>query len=72
VVAKKPAAATISYADQLAKVPELTSLGKLLSSSKPIALTESETEYTVTCIKHSYARHTVFQVCKLNFKFQKL
>lgn len=66
VVVKKPTQPTTSYAEQLAKIPELTGLGRLLSSSKPIPLTESETEYTVTCIKHTYPRHTVMQFDCIN------
>jgi len=50
-----------SYAEQLAKVPELTELGRVISSSKLLPLTESETEYTVGCIKHMFAEHIVLQ-----------
>lgn len=51
------------YAQQLAEVPELKSYGPVLkSSSKPIELTESETEYVVACVKHIFAEHIVFQV----------
>ncbi|XP_057297128.1 coatomer subunit gamma-2-like [Hydractinia symbiolongicarpus] len=50
------------YAEQLAAVPEFASLGPLFkSSSKPIQLTESETEYVVNCVKHTFANHMVFQ-----------
>lgn len=51
-----------AYASQLASVPELASYGPVLrSTSKPIALTESETEYVVTLVKHVYKEHVVFQ-----------
>lgn len=51
-----------AYASQLSSVPELASYGPVLrSSSKPIALTESETEYVVTLVKHVYREHVVFQ-----------
>eukprot|EP00339_Tiarina_fusa_P030037 CAMPEP_0117082228 /NCGR_PEP_ID=MMETSP0472-20121206/57917_1 /TAXON_ID=693140 ORGANISM="Tiarina fusus, Strain LIS" /NCGR_SAMPLE_ID=MMETSP0472 /ASSEMBLY_ACC=CAM_ASM_000603 /LENGTH=572 /DNA_ID=CAMNT_0004810405 /DNA_START=864 /DNA_END=2579 /DNA_ORIENTATION=- len=50
-----------NYAEQLAKVPELVELGRVLASSKTIPLTESETEYTVSCIKHMYEEHIVLQ-----------
>jgi coatomer protein complex subunit gamma len=33
------------------------------SSAKPLALTETETEYVVTCVKHIFKEHVVFQVC---------
>ncbi|KAK4055614.1 coatomer subunit gamma [Microbotryomycetes sp. JL201] len=50
------------YAKQLAEVPELASYGNVLkSSSKPVELTESETEYVVTCVKHIFTEHIVFQ-----------
>ena len=49
--------------EQLASVPEFAALGPLFkSSSLPVELTESETEYVVRCIKHTFAHHMVFQV----------
>ncbi|WWC88501.1 uncharacterized protein L201_003412 [Kwoniella dendrophila CBS 6074] len=51
-----------SYAAQLASVPELESYGPVLrSSSKPVELTESETEYVVSAVKHIFKEHIVFQ-----------
>ncbi|KAL8292151.1 hypothetical protein RQP46_001617 [Phenoliferia psychrophenolica] len=51
-----------AYATQLSEVPELASYGPVLkSSSKPVELTESETEYVVACVKHVFAEHIVFQ-----------
>ncbi|KII93952.1 hypothetical protein PLICRDRAFT_153163 [Plicaturopsis crispa FD-325 SS-3] len=51
-----------AYAQQLADVPELSSYGPVLNSSlKPTQLTETETEYQVTCVKHIFAEHIVFQ-----------
>ncbi|TFY82850.1 hypothetical protein EWM64_g1156 [Hericium alpestre] len=51
-----------AYAQQLADVPELSSYGPVLNSSaKPAQLTESETEYQVTCVKHVFQEHVVFQ-----------
>ena len=40
-------------------VPELQqlNLGPLCKSSQPAELTESETEYTVVCIKHVFPGH---------------
>ncbi|XP_072181586.1 coatomer subunit gamma-2-like [Diadema setosum] len=50
------------YADQLRAIPEIAALGALFkSSSKPAELTESETEYMVRCIKHTFPEHIVFQ-----------
>ncbi|KAI0049285.1 coatomer subunit gamma [Auriscalpium vulgare] len=51
-----------SYASQIAEVPELASYGPVLNSSaKPTQLTESETEYQVSCVKHIFREHVVFQ-----------
>ena len=52
-----------NYAQQLAEVPELASYGPVLNSSyKPNPLTESETEYQVSVVKHIFKEHIVFQV----------
>lgn len=48
-------------AEQLASIPEFQGLGPLFKSSEPVQLTEAETEYVVRCIKHTFARHMVFQ-----------
>ncbi|KAF8899210.1 coatomer protein [Infundibulicybe gibba] len=51
-----------AYTQQLAEVPELSAYGPILNSSaKPVPLTESETEYQVTCVKHIFKEHVVFQ-----------
>ncbi|KAJ7637676.1 coatomer subunit gamma [Mycena polygramma] len=51
-----------AYAEQLAAVPAFASYGAILNSSaKPLPLTESETEYQVTCVKHIFKEHIVFQ-----------
>ncbi|KAF5392451.1 hypothetical protein D9757_002281 [Collybiopsis confluens] len=51
-----------TYAQQLAEVPEFASYGPALNSNAaPIQLTESETEYQVTCVKHIFKEHIVFQ-----------
>ncbi|RDB29334.1 putative coatomer subunit gamma, partial [Hypsizygus marmoreus] len=51
-----------AYAQQLAEVPEFASYGPVQNSSAtPAQLTESETEYQVTCVKHIFAEHVVFQ-----------
>lgn len=49
--------------EQLAAIPEFAHLGNLFKSSeKAVELTESETEYVVCCIKHTFQQHIVFQV----------
>lgn len=50
------------YAEQLAAIPQLANLSPLFKSSNlPVELTESETEYVVRCIKHTFSHHIVFQ-----------
>lgn len=48
-------------AERLSQVPGIQKCGTLHKSSLPVQLTESETEYTVSCIKHCYTSHMVFQ-----------
>ena len=51
-----------TYAQQLAEVAELADYGPVINSSaKPVQLTETETEYQVTCVKHIFKEHIVFQ-----------
>ncbi|KAI9570164.1 coatomer subunit gamma [Boletus coccyginus] len=51
-----------AYAQQLAEVAELADYGPVINSSaKPVQLTETETEYQVTCVKHIFKEHIVFQ-----------
>jgi len=49
------------FAAVLASLPQFATYGSLFKSSNPIALTESETEYSVTVTKHVYDEHVVFQ-----------
>ena len=56
-----------AYIQQLNEVPELATYGEVLGSSKSAQLTESETEYQVSCVKHIFAEHIVFQVCGYPF-----
>lgn len=68
--AKVPTVTTISreesYAEKLRSVPELMAFGPLFRSSEPVELTESETEYVVRCVKHSFPQHLVLQFDCLN------
>lgn len=63
--AESPAAAALAaaqkHAQVLQQIPELKALGKVLHSSQPVELTESETEYPVTVIKHIFGDHLVLQ-----------
>ncbi|KAJ3331477.1 Coatomer subunit gamma-2 [Blyttiomyces sp. JEL0837] len=49
------------YAAAMERIPQLALLGNLFKSSKPVELTESETEYVVTVVKHVFPKHFVFQ-----------
>ncbi|KAI4907923.1 hypothetical protein J4E90_009331 [Alternaria incomplexa] len=49
------------YATELQKIPELAAHGSVLKSSDVVELTESETEYVVTAIKHIFKDHIVIQ-----------
>ncbi|KAL1959857.1 hypothetical protein VTO42DRAFT_1002 [Malbranchea cinnamomea] len=55
------AAVTQKYAEQLTRIPELKEYGTLLKSSVPVELTESETEYVVSAVKHIFKEHIVLQ-----------
>ena len=52
---------TQKYAELLATVPELNAYGALLKSSVEVELTESETEYVVSVVKHIFKDHLVLQ-----------
>ena len=52
---------TEKYAERLMQIPELKAYGTLLKSSSLVELTESETEYVVTAVKHIFKEHTVIQ-----------
>ena len=54
-------AAAQKHAQALMQIPELKAHGALLRSSPPVELTESETEYVVSVIKHIYKEHLVLQ-----------
>ncbi|XP_067619303.1 coatomer subunit gamma [Eurosta solidaginis] len=51
---------------RLSQLPGIHVLGPIHRTAAPIQLTESETEYTVQCIKHIFANHVVFQFDCLN------
>lgn len=53
-----------AYLQQLADVPEFSSWGPVLHSGKSTQLTENETEYQITCVKHLFKEHIVFQVSR--------
>lgn len=49
-------------AERLSQIPGISRLGPIHKSSSPVQLTESETEYTVSCVKHCFTNHMIFQV----------
>ncbi|RAL61846.1 hypothetical protein DID88_002909 [Monilinia fructigena] len=49
------------YAQELLKIPEFKPYGAVLKSSLVVELTESETEYVVTVVKHIFKEHVVLQ-----------
>ena len=55
------AAATQKYAEILLQIPELKAYGTLLKSSAPVELTETETEYVVSVVKHVFKENIVLQ-----------
>lgn len=61
-----------NYAEKLSTISGIQQLGPLFRSSEVVELTESETEYVVCCIKHSYARHIVLQFDCLNTLSEQL
>jgi coatomer protein complex subunit gamma len=54
-------AAAQKYQQELLKIPEMSSYGSVLKSSSVVELTESETEYVVTVVKHIFKEHIVLQ-----------
>lgn len=54
-------AAAQKYQQILMRIPEMKSYGSLLKSSPVVELTESETEYVVSVIKHIFKEHIVLQ-----------
>ena len=48
------------------KIPEFADLGRAFRSTSEVALTETEMEYVVTCVKHIFQTHVVLQFTILN------
>jgi len=60
--AKKEEEGPSQIAKEMAKLQELFArLGALRSSTPPVEVTEAETAYQVTLVKHLFERHVVFQ-----------
>jgi coatomer protein complex subunit gamma len=54
-------AAAQKYQQELLKIPEMHPFGSVLKSSPVVELTESETEYVVSVVKHIFKEHVVLQ-----------
>lgn len=59
--AASASAAAQRYAQELMEIPEMKEFGSVLKSSPVIELTEAETEYVVTVVKHLFKEHVVLQ-----------
>eukprot|EP00298_Acanthocystis_sp_HF-20_P006406 c16279_g1_i1.p1 GENE.c16279_g1_i1~~c16279_g1_i1.p1 ORF type:complete len:393 (+),score=205.07 c16279_g1_i1:1-1179(+) len=55
-----------SNASEIAQHPGLAMYGKLFKSGNPVLVTESDSDYVVKCIVHSFAKHLVFQYVVTN------
>uniref|UniRef100_A0A5K3EIH4 Coatomer subunit gamma n=2 Tax=Mesocestoides corti TaxID=53468 RepID=A0A5K3EIH4_MESCO len=49
------------YMEELEAIPELRALGPLFKSSMEVELTDPGTEYTVSCVIHTFRHHIVLQ-----------
>ncbi|GMH35804.1 hypothetical protein BSKO_03672 [Bryopsis sp. KO-2023] len=49
------------YVEMLKVLPQYEDLGPLFKSCPPVQLTEEDTEYNITVVKHFFEAHTVFQ-----------
>lgn len=54
-------AAAQKYAQELMAIPEFKAFGSVLKSSPVVELTEAETEYVVSVVKHIFKEHIVLQ-----------
>ncbi|ABO94458.1 Coatomer gamma subunit [Ostreococcus lucimarinus CCE9901] len=62
----------ISYSN-IASVPYFATCGDVFKSSMKIDLTEDETEYKISCVKHIFDSHIVFEfICSNTIKEQAL
>jgi coatomer protein complex subunit gamma len=59
--AASASAAAQKYQQELLQIPEMKPYGNVLKSSSIVELTESETEYVVSVVKHIFKEHIVLQ-----------
>lgn len=60
-VAAQATAQAHKYAQELQQIPEMQEFGAVLKSSTVVELTEAETEYVVSVVKHIFKEHIVLQ-----------
>ncbi|KAK0729680.1 adaptin N terminal region-domain-containing protein [Lasiosphaeris hirsuta] len=59
--AASASAAAQKHAQELLQIPEMAEFGSVLKSSPLVELTEAETEYVVSVVKHIFKDHIVLQ-----------
>jgi len=59
--AASASAAAQKHAQELLQIPEMKEFGNVLKSSSVVELTEPETEYVVSVVKHVFKEHIVLQ-----------
>ncbi|ONL95695.1 Coatomer subunit gamma [Zea mays] len=59
--AAAPVSTVDAYQKMLSFIPEFSGFGRLFKSSEPMELTEAETEYAVSVVKHIYDGYIVLQ-----------
>lgn len=59
--AASASAAAQRYAQELMQIPEMKEFGSVLKSAGPVELTEAETEYVVSVVKHIFKEHIILQ-----------
>lgn len=59
--AASASAAAQRHAQELLQIPEMREFGNVLKSSPLVELTEAETEYVVSVVKHIFKEHVVLQ-----------
>lgn len=68
-VANNPDEAPVDIIDPAAevyKIPQFSHIGRAFRSTAEVQLTETEMEYVVSCVKHIFPQHIVFQFFVVN------
>lgn len=59
--AYSPSVDVLGLQDQMRKIPQIREFGEPMYSTEPVMLTEADSEYVVSCVKHVYSTHLVLQ-----------